>query len=114
MEICYIGYAAGVSLVGSWTFLCVTSSPLFQVIGRANGVKYGLAACVWSRDVGRVHNVAHELQVGCVLHFYSPWIYRVAGASSHGVLVAAARLCVVQPWPVACVEAIRVTWSLVA
>eukprot|EP00117_Sycon_ciliatum_P027211 scpid63350/ scgid22159/ Aldehyde dehydrogenase family 8 member A1; Retinal dehydrogenase 4 len=37
-----------------------------EVIERANGVKYGLAACVWSRDISRVHTVAHELHAGTV------------------------------------------------
>ena len=36
---------------------------VYQVIQRANGVKYGLSASVWSKDVGRVHRVAHRLQV---------------------------------------------------
>ncbi|KAL6483090.1 hypothetical protein MHYP_G00079620 [Metynnis hypsauchen] len=37
-----------------------------EVIARANGVRYGLAASVWSRDVGRVHRVARQLQAGMV------------------------------------------------
>src|SRR5579864_7895060 len=32
----------------------------------ANGTLYSLAAGVWSRDIGRVHRVAHELKAGTV------------------------------------------------
>ena len=37
-----------------------------EVIQRANSVKYGLAATVWSGNVGRVHRVAKKLQSGLV------------------------------------------------
>ncbi|KAI2543932.1 ALDH8A1 isoform 5, partial [Pan troglodytes] len=37
-----------------------------EVIERANNVKYGLAATVWSSNVGRVHRVAKKLQSGLV------------------------------------------------
>ncbi|XP_077990026.1 2-aminomuconic semialdehyde dehydrogenase-like isoform X2 [Glandiceps talaboti] len=37
-----------------------------EVIQRANDVKYGLAACVWSSDVGRTHRVAQKLHAGTV------------------------------------------------
>ncbi|XP_077782096.1 2-aminomuconic semialdehyde dehydrogenase isoform X2 [Podarcis muralis] len=45
-----------------------------EVIRRANGVKYGLAATVWSRDVGRVHRVAKKLQCGLV--WTNCWLIR--------------------------------------
>ncbi|XP_005425712.1 2-aminomuconic semialdehyde dehydrogenase isoform X2 [Geospiza fortis] len=45
-----------------------------EVIRRANGVKYGLAATVWSGNVGRVHRVAHRLQSGLV--WTNCWLVR--------------------------------------
>uniref|UniRef100_A0A2K6H081 Aldehyde dehydrogenase 8 family member A1 n=1 Tax=Propithecus coquereli TaxID=379532 RepID=A0A2K6H081_PROCO len=45
-----------------------------EVIQRANSVKYGLAATVWSRDVGRVHRVAKQLQSGLV--WTNCWLIR--------------------------------------
>ncbi|NXH42283.1 AL8A1 dehydrogenase, partial [Dicaeum eximium] len=45
-----------------------------EVIERANGVKYGLAATVWSGNVGRVHRVAHRLQSGLV--WTNCWLVR--------------------------------------
>ena len=36
---------------------------IVQVIGRANNVKYGLCASVWSENVGRIHRVAQQLEV---------------------------------------------------
>ncbi|XP_051947912.1 2-aminomuconic semialdehyde dehydrogenase [Xyrauchen texanus] len=45
-----------------------------EVISRANGVRYGLAATVWSRDVGRVHRVARKLQAGLV--WANCWLVR--------------------------------------
>ena len=34
-----------------------------QVVERANNVQYGLSASVWSTDVGKIHRVAHKLEV---------------------------------------------------
>ncbi|XP_062344820.1 2-aminomuconic semialdehyde dehydrogenase isoform X2 [Cinclus cinclus] len=45
-----------------------------EVIKRANSVKYGLAATVWSGNVGRVHRVAHRLQSGLV--WTNCWLVR--------------------------------------
>lgn len=45
-----------------------------EVISRANGVRYGLSATVWSRDVGRVHRVARKLQAGLV--WTNCWLVR--------------------------------------
>ncbi|XP_053144172.1 2-aminomuconic semialdehyde dehydrogenase isoform X2 [Hemicordylus capensis] len=45
-----------------------------EVIRRANGVKYGLAATIWSRNVARVHRVAKKLQSGLV--WTNCWLIR--------------------------------------
>ncbi|XP_004673931.1 PREDICTED: aldehyde dehydrogenase family 8 member A1 isoform X1 [Condylura cristata] len=59
-----------------------------EVIKRANNVKYGLAATVWSSDVGRVHRVAKKLQAGLV--WTNCWLIRelnlpFGGMKSSGV-----------------------------
>ncbi|XP_040285110.1 2-aminomuconic semialdehyde dehydrogenase [Bufo bufo] len=45
-----------------------------EVIEKANGVKYGLAATIWTRDVGRTHRVAKRLQAGLV--WTNCWLVR--------------------------------------
>ncbi|XP_077669192.1 2-aminomuconic semialdehyde dehydrogenase isoform X2 [Eretmochelys imbricata] len=45
-----------------------------EVIKRANGVKYGLAATIWSSNGGRVHRVAKRLQAGLV--WTNCWLVR--------------------------------------
>lgn len=37
-----------------------------EAVAKANGVRYGLGSCVWSRDVGRVHRMARRIQSGLV------------------------------------------------
>ncbi|XP_049643998.1 2-aminomuconic semialdehyde dehydrogenase [Suncus etruscus] len=59
-----------------------------EVITRANNVKYGLAATVWSSNVGRVHRVAKRLQSGLV--WTNCWLIRelnlpFGGMKSSGV-----------------------------
>ncbi|XP_032810842.1 2-aminomuconic semialdehyde dehydrogenase [Petromyzon marinus] len=45
-----------------------------EAVTRSNGVRYGLAAVVWSRDVARVHRVAKRLQAGIV--WTNCWLIR--------------------------------------
>ncbi|XP_061756668.1 2-aminomuconic semialdehyde dehydrogenase isoform X2 [Nerophis ophidion] len=45
-----------------------------EAVAKANGVRYGLAATVWSRDVGKVHRVARRLQTGLV--WTNCWLVR--------------------------------------
>ncbi|MCY2967481.1 MAG: aldehyde dehydrogenase family protein [Planctomycetota bacterium] len=39
---------------------------LDEVIERANRTTYGLAAAVWTRDVGKAHKIAHSVRAGTV------------------------------------------------
>ncbi|XP_068197990.1 2-aminomuconic semialdehyde dehydrogenase isoform X1 [Antennarius striatus] len=45
-----------------------------EVITKANGVRYGLGATVWSQDTGKVHRVAKRLQAGLV--WTNCWLVR--------------------------------------
>lgn len=45
-----------------------------EVIKRANGVKYGLAAVIWSENLSRTHRVAKRLQAGTV--WCNCWLVR--------------------------------------
>ncbi|XP_056150846.1 2-aminomuconic semialdehyde dehydrogenase [Lampris incognitus] len=59
-----------------------------EAVSRANSVRYGLAATVWSRDVGKVHRVAKRLQAGLV--WTNCWLVRdlnlpFGGMKSSGV-----------------------------
>ncbi|XP_056422566.1 HBS1-like protein isoform X2 [Hyla sarda] len=45
-----------------------------EAIEKANGVKYGLAATIWTRDVARTHRVAKRLQAGLI--WTNCWLVR--------------------------------------
>ena len=45
-----------------------------EVVAWANGVRYGLAACVWTRDLSRAHRVAAELDAGTI--WINTWLLR--------------------------------------
>ncbi|XP_046864515.1 2-aminomuconic semialdehyde dehydrogenase-like isoform X2 [Xenia sp. Carnegie-2017] len=45
-----------------------------EVIVRANNVKYGLCASIWSENVGRHHRIAQQLEVGTV--WCNSWLLR--------------------------------------
>ncbi len=44
----------------------VTFKDEAEAVALANESQYGLAAAVWSRDIGKAHRVAHRLQAGTV------------------------------------------------
>ncbi|XP_040016486.2 2-aminomuconic semialdehyde dehydrogenase [Gasterosteus aculeatus] len=59
-----------------------------EAVSKGNGVRYGLSATVWSRDVGKVHRVARRLQAGLV--WTNCWLVRdlnlpFGGMKSSGV-----------------------------
>lgn len=37
-----------------------------EIIGRANNTMFGLAAAVWTRDIGKAHRIANEVKAGTV------------------------------------------------
>ncbi|XP_022088838.1 aldehyde dehydrogenase family 8 member A1-like [Acanthaster planci] len=45
-----------------------------EAIERANSVKYGLAACLWTQDVSKAHRVGQKLQAGTV--WTNCWLVR--------------------------------------
>ncbi len=54
-----------------------------EIVGMANGVKYGLSATVWTRDLGRAHRMAERLDAGTV--WVNTWLSRDLRAPFGGV-----------------------------
>ena len=48
-----------------------------EVIGRANRTEYGLAAAVWTKDIGKAHAIANNVRAGTVwVNCYNVLDYR--------------------------------------
>ncbi|GAA0526248.1 aldehyde dehydrogenase [Paractinoplanes ferrugineus] len=54
-----------------------------EVVERANGTRYGLAAGVWTTDLARAHRIAGDLRAGIV--WVNKWFDLPAGAPMGGV-----------------------------
>ncbi|MCH8959655.1 MAG: aldehyde dehydrogenase family protein, partial [Proteobacteria bacterium] len=59
-----------------------------QALSIANGTRYGLAASVWSGDIGRCHRMAEQLQAGLI--WINTWMMRdlrtpMGGVKNSGV-----------------------------
>lgn len=54
-----------------------------EAIQRANGVRYGLSACVWSRDVSKCERVARQIKAGVV--WINCWMVRDLATPFGGV-----------------------------
>jgi aldehyde dehydrogenase (NAD+) len=39
---------------------------VYEIVDRANNTFYGLAAAVWTRDIGKAHHIAHSVRAGTV------------------------------------------------
>ncbi|MCP3859738.1 MAG: aldehyde dehydrogenase family protein, partial [Phycisphaeraceae bacterium] len=72
------GLSASCALNQEETFGPVVSVAPFdtedEVIGLANGTRYGLSASIFSRDVGRCHRLAESLDAGLV--WINTWMLR--------------------------------------
>ena len=59
-----------------------------QVIEMANDVEYGLGSGLWTRDIGRAHRVAHQIQAGLVaINTFRPvhWMLPYGGYKMSGI-----------------------------
>jgi len=44
----------------------LTFESMEELVEKANSTIYGLAAGIWTRDIGKAHTVAHKIQAGTV------------------------------------------------
>ena len=82
-----------------FTLLPLMMALLQQVIERANNVKYGLSACVWSENSGITHRVSQALDVSLVAHHFS---------SSHRVKCNYSKCLLTVDWEIFTLKIIRV------